>query len=86
MFIIVNGFIPFENNLFEKRGRSIKVECIAVRDYEECKRSSYKRVTNEEGNFTYPQIPKKLGKKRENTTGEIRLCAEHESQMTINFP
>ena len=60
MFIIVNGFIPFNNNLFGKGWRIIKVECISVGDYEECKRSSYKRVTNKEGNFTYPQIPENL--------------------------
>ena len=57
-------FIPFDNNLFGKGGSSIKVECIVVRDYEECKRSSYKQVTDEEGNFTYPHIPENLEKKR----------------------
>ena len=47
MFIVVNGFVPFPNNLFGNGGRSIKVECIAIGEYEECKRSYFKRVTDE---------------------------------------
>ena len=61
------------------------MDCIAVGDYEECKRSSYKRVTDEERNFTYPHIPENLEKKRENTTGETKLYVAHENLMTINF-
>ena len=86
MFIIVNGFVPYDNNLLGNGGRCIKIECIAVGDYEECKRSSYKRVTDEDdGNFTYPRIPENLEKKRENTIGETKLCVAQGSQMTINF-
>ena len=85
MFIVVNGFVPFQNNLFGNGGRSIKVECIAVGEYEECKRSSYKRVTDEDGNFIYPKIPENIEKKKETTTGKTRLCVGHGNLMKINF-
>ena len=55
---------PIFKKLLGNGGRSIKVDCIAVGDYKECKRSSYKRVTDEEGNFTYPQIPENLEKEK----------------------
>ena len=64
--------------MFEKGGRSIKVECIVVGGYEECKRSSYKRVTNDEGNFTYPEIPENLEKKGEYYWKNKTLCGTRE--------
>ena len=79
MFIVVNGFVPFQNNLFGNGGRSIKVECIAVGEYEECKRSSYKRVTDEDGNFTYPKIPENIEKKKGNYYWKNKtLCGTRE--------
>ena len=33
MFIVVNGFVPHNNNLLGEGGRSIKVSCIPVGDY-----------------------------------------------------
>ena len=65
MFIVVNGFIPHENDLLGNGGRSVKVSCILVGDYVKAKQNSYKRVTDDQGNFTYPQIPENIIRKKE---------------------
>ena len=57
MFIVINGFIPKDNDLLGNGGKSIKVACIPVGDMMECKRAGYKRVYDDEGNYTNPAIP-----------------------------
>ena len=64
MFIVVNGFIPEKNNLLGMGGKSVKVSCIPVGDYEPAKRDSYKRVYDDEGNFTYPQIAENIERRK----------------------
>ena len=64
MFIVVNGFVPKDNNLLGNGGRSIKVSCVPVGDYEQAKRDSYKRVYDDEGRFTYPKIPENLERRK----------------------
>ena len=61
MFIVVNGFVPKDNNLLGNGGRSIKVSCIPVGNYEAARRNSYKRVYNDdERTFSYPQIDENI--------------------------
>ena len=67
MFIVINGFVPNNNDLLGNGGRSIKVACIPIGEMAECKRTGYKRVYDEEGNYTCPQIPGNETKK----TGEL---------------
>ena len=64
MFIVVNGFIPKENNLLGNGGRCIKVACVPVGDYEAAKRDSYSRVTDESGKFTYPKIAENIERRK----------------------
>ena len=64
MFIVVNGFIPHDNNLLGNEGRSVKVSCIPIGDYVQEKRDSYKRVYNDEGNLTYPQISENIERQK----------------------
>ena len=45
-------------------GRCIKVSCVPVGEYEQAKRDSYKRVYDDEGRFTYPQIQDNLERKK----------------------
>ena len=65
MFIVINGFIPNDNNILGNGGRSVKVACIPIGEMAECKRAGYKRVYDEEGKYTCPKIPgnetKKIG-------------------------
>ena len=79
MFIVVNGFVPTDNDLLGNGGRSIKLSCVPVGDYEQAKRDSYRRVYDDEGRFTYPQI----AENHERTKGEYywknkTLCGTHE--------
>ena len=62
MFIVVNNFIPKDNNLLGMGGKSVKVSCIPVGDYEPAKCDSYKQVYDDECNFIYPQIPENIEK------------------------
>ena len=64
MFIVVNGFIPNDNNLLGRGGRSVKVSCIPVGNYEPAKRDSYKRVYDDNGGFSYPQIPENIERRK----------------------
>ena len=66
MFIVVNGFVPTDNYLLGNGGRSIKLSCVPVGDYEQAKRDFYRRVYDDEGRFTYPQI----AENHERTKGE----------------
>ena len=65
MFIIINGFVPYNNDLLGNGGRSIKVACIPVGEMKKCTRTGYKRVYQEDGTYSCPKIPgnetKKLG-------------------------
>ena len=54
---LVNTTGPHENNLLGNGGISVKVSCIPVGDYDKYKITYYKQDTDDEGNFTYPQIP-----------------------------
>ena len=38
MFIVVNGFMPRDNNLLGDGGRSVKVSCIPIGDYVKAKK------------------------------------------------
>ena len=64
MFILVNGFVPKDNDLLGNGGRCIKVSCVPVGDYEKAKWNSYKRVYDDEGNYTYPKIPENMERKK----------------------
>ena len=66
MFVVINGFIPTDNDILGNGGRSIKVSCVPVGDYEVAKRDSYKRVYDEDGNFSYPHIPENLERRKGN--------------------
>ena len=84
MFVVVNGFISHENNLLGNGGRSIKVSCIPVGDYVKEKQNSYKRVTDDEGNFTYPQIPENI-KKRVKNIRKTRPSVVNVKPKIINY-
>ena len=79
-FIVVNGFIPHDNNLLGEGGKSIKVSCILVGDYVKAKQNSYKRVTDDEGYFTYSKIPENIIRKRVKNIGKTRSCVVHINQ------
>ena len=66
MFVVINGFIPKDNDIMGNGGRSIKVSCVPVGEYEKAKRDSYKRVYDDAGNFSYPHIPENLERKKGN--------------------
>ena len=57
MFIVINGFIPKDNDLLGNGGRSIKIACIPVGEMTKCTRTGYKRLYDEDGYYTCPQIP-----------------------------
>ena len=85
MFIVINGFIPKDNNLLGNGGRSVKVSCIPVGKYEPASKNSYKRVYDDFGNFTYPSIEENILKKKESYIGIIKHYAELLKQKTHNF-
>ena len=64
IFVVINGFIPEDNDIMGNGGRSIKVSCVPVGDYEEAKRDSYKRVYDDEGGFTYPHIHQNIERQK----------------------
>ena len=64
MFIVVNGFIPNDNNLLGMGGRSVKVSCIPVGHYEPAKKDSYKRAYDDNGGFSYPHIPENIERRK----------------------
>ena len=77
MFIVVNVFVPKDNDLLGNGGRCIKVSCVPVGDYEKAKRNSYKRVYDDEEHYTYPHIPENMELKKENTIGKTKLYVEN---------
>ena len=64
MFIVVNGFIPKDNDLLGNGGRSVKVSCIPIEDMEEEKRDSYTRVYDDSEDYTYPHITENLERRK----------------------
>ena len=60
MFIVVNGSILIGNNILGKGGRCVKVGCVPIGKYEKAKRDSFCAEYDEEGNQTFPKIPKNM--------------------------
>ena len=56
MFIVVNGFIPKDNDILGNGGRCVKVSCVPVGNYVAATKNSYKRVYNDDGSYGYPKI------------------------------
>ena len=87
MFVVVNGFIPKDNNKMGIGGRSLKVSCVPVGDYEPAQRDSYKRVYDEEGGFSYPHIPENIERKNGNLYWTNKtLCGttnNHDGQYSL---
>ena len=82
MFIVFNEFIPCDNKLLGNGGISVKVSCIPVGDYVKAKQNSYKRVTDDQGNFTYPQIQENIiRKKGEKYWKNKTLCGTNEHKI-----
>ena len=57
MYVVVTAFIPHYNNDLTKGGRSVPIACIRCGDLVKADKDSYKRVTDKNGNFSYPKIP-----------------------------
>ena len=60
MFVVINGFIPKDNDLLGNGGRSVKVSCIPVGSYEPASKNSYKRVYDDDGTYEYPEIEENI--------------------------
>ena len=64
MFIVINGFIPKDNDLLGNGGRSVKVSCVPVGNYEAATKNSYKRVYNDDRSYGYPRIAENIERKK----------------------
>ena len=64
MFIVVNGFIPKDNDFLGNGGKSVKISCVPIGDIKKAKRDPYKRVYDDSGDFTYPHIRENLERRK----------------------
>ena len=64
MFIVVNGFIPKDNDILGNEGRCVKVSCVPVGNYVAATKNSYRRVYNDDGSYGYPKISENIERKK----------------------
>ena len=50
-------------------GRSVKVACVPVGEYEHAKRYSYTRVYDDDGGYSYPHIAENLESRKGENIG-----------------
>ena len=65
MFIVINGFFLNENDILGNEGRSVKVWCINVDNYEKIKEISYDRVYGDYVKITIPKLTKNIVRQKE---------------------
>ena len=56
MYIVVTAFVPNDNDM-TKGGKAIPIACIRCGKLVTAAKTTYKRVYNEDGKFSYPRIP-----------------------------